>query len=785
MGRFAVRCIASASVVVVGVTGPGAAYAAPVPAPVEDVTTPSAQVTGDAPIRQAGFGLYPQWIQRPYLKKKGKRFVVKATLLADPYLTKPKGAKKKDRLTVRIRVARPGKVDGTARRDVGLLPLHLLAQRSSVRLKPQRANPATVSLTLSKSVSRKLAKVGASTRRAAVSVVVEHRKDTNKWTDAGLIQVAVGPLTTGKFSEKQLKRLEKQARLKRARFHKKSSAQGHSQNARLASTIGNEPWYNVISVANDSPFFQQVNVNPNIQCMWTGSTPNANLATSVSNVGPQAVTEFAYPYTSSASDQPGLAGATGGLNAPGTQGKMMQDLAQAGVAAGQAALGDLLNPETYSEAGAMSIAGTIALTFVTSLLADILKGTSSCNEVSTYPELFGVTTTVTGFGTNDAPTAETGEYPAPVTWSQLAGSGVQFSQSPGGNAAPSATWLDQNFTSMLGAQTNVTYYWNGGQAAPMVSNNATNGSYVGGTASYQGGLFQFVGPNPGNPSLVSWYNSDGPQTSSANWSSNYENCLLYPSDNIYNTCTMIDGFVPIQVGMITNPNSLGGLWIEGQPQASVSGDSTNGYTITCEIPATMEATFQVPFAQNGNTPGLQASTLATATLNASGQKPTAANYTVNYFAQNSEGQFIYYDESVDSAGPNGYYTPYLAPNAALATVSMASPNVPEAVIGSADLDDLVTWDGPGEQPEPIDASDITSVGCNVTASVNLTGVDITNPNLSFGNNWPMPNGQANGWPNSSLVPSKYYNFNWMTPVKQLNMTFQSMPVGDSTSVSGG
>lgn len=100
---------------------------------------------------------------------------------------------------------------------------------------------------------------------------------------------------------------------------------------------------------------------------------------------------------------------------------------------------------------------------------------------------------------------------------------------------------------------------------------------------------------------------------------------------------------------------------------------------------------------------------------------------------------------------------------------------------------LLSWSraGPGRQPEPVDASDITSVGCNVTASVNLTGVDITNPNSSFGNNWPMPNGQANGWPNSSLVPSPYYNFNWMTPVKQLNMTFQSMPVGDSTSVSGG
>lgn len=734
------------------------------------------------------FGLYPQWVQRPYLHKNGNRFVLKASVLADPYQLKSKGSKAKDRFSVQIRVAQPKKVKKSLRRDVGLLPATLLAADVAVRIKPLNREVTDVSVKLSKSLSRKLAKVGAGTRRAAVSVTVQHRKDTSKEVEPGLIQVVAGPLAKGKYSDKTLAKRERMAKLRRARLHHPNRAPSRATSGSQLASIGNEPWYNVISVTNNSPFFQQVNVNPNIQCMWTGSTPNANLASSISNVGPRANVQFVFPYTSESSQQPGLAGATGGLNAPGTQGSMLQDLAQAGVAAGQSALGDLADPKTYSEGGAIAAVGTVALTFAKDILKDVLAGTSTCDDVSTYPELFAVSTTVTGFGLNNAPTAAQGAYSnpivSPVTWSVLSDTDTQFSQSPGGTAAPSPAWITSNLTSMLGAQTNVTYYWNGGQAAPMVSNNASSGSYLGGVASYQGGLFQFVGPNPGTPSSVAYWNKSGPQTSSTNWSSTFASCLF--GDNTSDAhfgCTMNDGYVPIQLGMISNPNSQGGLWITGQPNVTVTGDAANGYTIQCQIPDTMEATFQVPFGLNGNSSALQSSTLATASLNASGQKPTAANYTVNYFATNAAGQFVYYDESVQSPGANGLYTPYLAPNAGTETVSMALPNIAQGLVGQADLDDLVTWDGPGTTPQPISASDIANVGCNVTASVNLQGLDITNPNSSFGSNWPMPNGSSGGWPAS--VPSSNYDFSWMTPVQQLNMTFQSMPVGNSASVAGG
>ena len=84
-------------------------------------------------------------------------------------------------------------------------------------------------------------------------------------------------------------------------------------------------------------------------------------------------------------------------------------------------------------------------------------------------------------------------------------------------------------------------------------------------------------------------------------------------------------------------------------------------------------------------------------------------------------------------------------------------------------------------PQPVQPSDTAEVGCSVTASLNLQGLDITNPSSSWGNAWPMPNGSNGGWP--STVPLYDYNFSWMTPVKQLNVSYQSMPVGASIPVS--
>lgn len=626
-------------------------------------------------------------------------------------------------------------------------------------------------------------------------MVLDHRKDTEKLPKWALIQMVPGPLAAGKYSAKRITQRTKSARLKIRRTH---DPKARLSGAQLAGTLGAEPWYNQIVISNGSPFVQQVNVNPNIQCMWTGQTPNANVSVSAQTVYPGAQLVVNLPYWSADSQQPGLAGATDGMNAPGTQGTLLQDLAQAGVSAGQSALGALSDPETYSEAGAMETAGGIALNFVATVLEDMWSGTSSCNEVSTYPELFGVSTTVTGYGYNNASDATQGEYPAPVSWTATS-AGQQFSTIPGagGTQAPSQTWLEDNFDSMLGTQTNVTYYWNGGQAAPMVSNNATSSApYIGGAASYQGGLFQFVGPNPGVSSTVSYWSSSGanPKYSSQIWSSTYEDCLLYgdnTSDKHYG-CTMVDGVVPIQIGMLNNPVSNGGLWIDGSPTISAKGNATDGYTLTCEIPDTMEATFQVPFAGNGNTPELQGAALTNAKINSAGAQPSDGFYTVNYFAMTAEtapdgttvpGQFVYYGPSLASTNSAGMYEPYLAPNAAQAQVSLNNENIPQATISPEVLSSLVTWKGPvpDSVPVPVKASDVAYFGCNVTASVNLQGLDITDPSLYFGTAWPMPNGSEGGWP--AGLPSYTYNFSWMTPVTQLNTTWQSLPVGAVKPVS--
>jgi hypothetical protein len=755
-----------------------------------DPIKPTAKVTATKSAKKFGTG--PQWVQQPYLRKDGKTFVVKGSLLADMYRTKAKGSKKKDSLKIRVRVAKPSKISHKKRRDVGLIPHSLLAAEVSKTLTPKKGKVTAFSMELPKKTSRQLAKVAKVKRMAAVSVSIDHRKDADKYPKRDLVQVTPGPLATGKYGAKKLAR---QTRIARQTLRGVHNPRASVQGAQLAGTIGNEPWYNMIVVSNGTPFEQQINVNPNIQCMWTGAAPNANLAQSVSNVPNFGQVQLYYNYVSGESIQPGLAGATSGLNAPGTQGAMMQDLVQAGVAAGQQALNDVGDPDTYGEGGVIAAVGGVVLKFGETILGDYLRGTSSCDAVSTYPELFAVSSTVTAIqDLNDEPS----------NWTKL-NDGTQFSNIPGagGTQLPTQAWIEDNLNPMLGAQTAVTYYWNGGQPAPMVSNNAGSGSYIGGLASYQGGLFQFAGPNPGTPSTVSYYDSSNgpyPQTSSPIWSSTYENCMFgdNTSDKHYQ-CRMNNGSVNIQLGFLNNPLSNGGLWLENlspgvspEPIVTAVGSQEEGYSITCEIPNippnppttngnVLEATFQVPFAPNGNTPELQGGALTSAVINGDQAQPSDAYYTINFFAQTTSGDFVYANSSVQSPGENGLYQPYLAPNASSEQVFMNNPSTAIGSVTPDDLQNLVTWGGPGSNPQSVQASDIANVGCSVTASLNLQGLDITNPASSFGNAWPMPQGSSGGWP--STVPSSSYNFSWMTPVQQLNLSYQSMPVGASLPVS--
>lgn len=785
-GALTVLVIAS-TLLAFSVTGPATADDSKTGSSEKPTTVSTPSPSGDVQptTDDARYGIPPQWVQRPYVHRAGKRFVLSGSVLMDPYRTSSKGSTSQDQVKARIRVAKAAVVATGKRRDVGLIPQSLLADTANIRISAQRGKLVSLNVTLSKSASRQLAQIPAAQRSAAISVVLEHRKDTMKLPPWGLIQVVPGTFVEKKYSAKQLRTKLRIARLNLRRAHDPNTAAGIPHSVR--STIGNEPWYNQIQVANGTPFTQQVSVNPNIQCMWTGSDPNANLGASVSDVSPMSVVSFSYPYNTADSDQPGLAGATDGLNAPGTQSMLMDDLGQAGVAAGQKALEEITNPETYSTGGAIAATAGVALTFAEEMIADAIAGTSSCNEVATYPELFGVTSTVTGFGYYGSGSPTSASYPTPVSWTQLSGNQStweQYSNVPGSGPLTS-TWLTDNFTSMIGAQTNVSYYWNGGQAAPMVSNNAESGSTVGGSGSYQGGLFQFVGPNPGTPSTVSYWSNQGsnPKASSPIWSSTYEPCLFgNNTSNKHFGCVMNVGTVPIQLGMLTNPISNGGLWIDGgPPTVTLSGNATTGYQLQCKIPDTMEATFQVPFAANGNTVELQGTSLATAPLNSSKAVPSDGNYLIQYFATTEDGQFIYYKPSVQNPDANGVYNPYLAPNAMQQAVSMANPNIAEGTISAAALGQLATWGGPGTTPQSVDTSDVAYIGCSVTASVNLAGMDITSSSLPWGTHWPMPEGSDGGWPEDN--PSANYNFSWMNPVTQLNMNFQSMPVGASVKVS--
>ena len=98
------------------------------------------------------------------------------------------------------------------------------------------------------------------------------------------------------------------------------------------------------------------------------------------------------------------------------------------------------------------------------------------------------------------------------------------------------------------------------------------------------------------------------------------------------------------------------------------------------------------------------------------------------------------------------------------------------------MQSMATLSGEGSTP--------VTFGCNATPTVSLPGLDITaGPNSSigqnFGSEWPYPTKAQTGWPASSFPNSSATNWSWMTGVRALNVSFQGLPVSDTTSVPTG
>ena len=185
----------------------------------------------------------------------------------------------------------------------------------------------------------------------------------------------------------------------------------------------------------------------------------------------------------------------------------------------------------------------------------------------------------------------------------------------------------------MGAQTNAIYYWNGGAPAPMVSPNASSGSYTGGSATFQDRLIQYVGPNPGSPA--------GDAT-----------CQLLPSQYYCEYQQL--GEMYIQLSYLTNPQYSSGLLNDGNPPVmTATVDSTGNYIALRPVPDDRVAdhTVRRRRTDHGGTehPGEYRDERIRAT-------PQNADWLVNFFGVNADGQPVYIQESVANT-TNGVSTP--------------------------------------------------------------------------------------------------------------------------------
>jgi hypothetical protein len=357
-------------------------------------------------------------------------------------------------------------------------------------------------------------------------------------------------------------------------------------------------------------------------------------------------------------------------------------------------------------------------------------------------------------------------WPATNTWAGNPAAGNQGSY----NDVPGASFVNGTLRQAMGAQTNVVYYWNGGAPAPMVSPDASSGTYTGGSATFQDGLIQYVGPNPGNPAGESTCQLLG-GPNGAQYYCNYQQL----------------GEMYIQLSYLTNPEYSSGMLNDGNPPTmTATVDSTGNYTLRCDL-SEMTATLTTPFGQSAPTT-VEQSTLTNTATNGSGQLPQNADWLVNFFGVNADGQPVYIQESVANA-TNGVNTPYLAPNAANQPVSIqaASAGGSQAValgtVTSANLSNMVTLDGTPSVP--------TQFGCTASPTISLPGLKVNAANgtaiaTAYGNNWPVPTQSDQGWPAGYYGKNTGpFNYGWQKTVNQLNVTFQGPSLSDITAAPQG
>ncbi len=849
-------------------------------------------------------GTPPMWVEHPYLAELGDgRLAVRAQAYVDPF-RRPAAAlaadrhlaSSPDRIVFSVVIAKPEYANPRRPPSVRLLPDSRILARGSQTVTATDRGLIEVAVVLDRKASRQLRALGFHKQRAATSIVISHLKDTRGASRAfpgwGLTQTNDASLQprAASLSERgrYLELAKRQILADRGGLPKAQRAGSRDTRSTQAS-----PMFNYVYVTNSTPFQQQIAFNPNIQCMWTGSSvqfPGAQTA----QLSSGSLLQMAYvmepnPFAGNLNTLwAGLNGATTGMNAPGTAVTGVQALANAAATTGVDVVDAVLQGDIEIGAvgeggpvGALVGLSAISAKFMTTLIdSPAVNGTCS-TDASDFPETFAVTTTVTGFGTNGQSSAwgvtnpNTGAYTAttytaPYNWnliqpvpqppnttfvdtagtaapvngtiantctpyntskpcyfaypakvgSQTGTGSVSTCPAPSANTTPSTwcTFVYNNLQPMLGAQTSATYYWNGGAPSYMVSNNAPEGSYIGGAASFTGGLFQNIGPSPGMPGDA-WC-----------WGRGLEgviNCsYMNETNSVYLQNYNPMGAMNIALTYLTTPQYQAGLYTglaAGQsgtpgPQVQVSpGVNQNGeagLNVTCNL-AGIQPFLSLPFSPGGGTTSANGPSLLATSVNAAGAKPTGT-WNVTFFGVDPNGNAVYYNPNVGNPQLNGQGTGWalvqpsaytLGPNLTSTTTStfnIAQNAMPSGFLPYADLNNLQTVPNININGK---VATLAGIGCSASPVLSVTGLDITGDVASassvFGeivpvntkalgwnttqpSGWPMPGAGVTSWPNNLYVNAPWNTwttYTWQTPVEQVNVAWQGVPTSSTIGVT--
>lgn len=769
-------------------------------------------------------GAAPVWVQSPFvqLERKGRVRIV-GKVYVDPHVKKSakgrKAAPRRDRLKLRVIIAKRKAITPKARREVAFLPRKRVLVRSTRTYVVKGRGVRKVSFTLSKKASRDFRRRSHAQRKRSIQVSIAHWKDTyHKSAKWSLKQISIGGLVKGKSSRKKTSLMVLAAKRNRLIERQKSKAlrrfdrrnalgpQGRSS-AQLQTGLTGYPTFNNVYIDNFTPFVQQVNYNPDVQCMWTGANTQTSQAHQAT-VNANSTVMFSYTGPSSDSKSTGITGATNVLNANGTEvtNNVVQDAVKAATFAAQQSASNMVGATT-PEGAAIGLGVTVQ-EFIDAFLYDLFHTPkSTCTELSAYPQLMQLTTAVVGFGSSQSGTeAQDAQIPVPSGWNGSP-------KVPAGNQALSGTALsasDQaSLQPLLGATTSATYYWNGGMPAFMVSNNARSGTNTGGSASFTDGLMQYVGPNPGTAQNMVPTFPYGPSTPLA-----LQQFANQPGE-MHIALSYLSG--PLSEG----GDYQGGLFItEGEPvvefetstgqplQPGYVGSGTGDYgTLSCRIDE-MDAALSLPFAGGDGAP-LE---FTMAELNEMG-------WDVNWQVAFHNGTALSPSGTTYGSGPlpNGGALPdgakivstYVggAGSASDPYVSNGSPSVVgdvwqgdestndigvDTYIYPMPLYDLVSYNYPGGTTgQSVEVPGVPNYfGCSAWPVVSSspsnsspTVLSVNTPSSPYGTNWPVPAANV-GWPASAfdtkqeeeaalLNAAPFYSA--QTTVNNLNVSWQGLP----------